>query len=106
VVSNARLVADRRSFGPGCTRTLERFFRAGDVTGIQQKQARRLRFILTALSTARTPRDMGLPGLQLHPLRDDRRLKGFWAVSVSENYRVIFRFDGTDVVDVDYVDYH
>jgi proteic killer suppression protein len=83
---------------------LERFFRTGDVTGIQQKQTRRLRLILTALNTARSVRDMGLPGLRLHPLKG--KLAGRWAVSVSGNYRVVFRFDGADAVDVDYVDYH
>lgn len=28
------------------------------------------------------------------------------AVSVSGNWRVVFRFDGQDAADVDYVDYH
>ena len=34
------------------------------------------------------------------------RLKGFWAIKVSGNYRLIFRFDGNDSYDLDYVDYH
>jgi hypothetical protein len=33
------------------------------------------------------------------------RMKGFWAVTVRANWRVIFRLDG-DAEDVDYVDYH
>jgi toxin HigB-1 len=45
---------------------------------------------------------MGLPGLQLHALKGD--LSGYW--SVSGNWRIIFRFEGIDAVDVDYVDYH
>lgn len=47
---------------------------------------------------------MNLPGLRLHALKG--RLAGYHAVSVSGNYRVIFRFDGADAVDVDYLDYH
>jgi len=47
---------------------------------------------------------MNLPGLRLHPLKG--RLKGTWAVDVSGNRRVVFRFKGNDAVDVDYVDYH
>jgi proteic killer suppression protein len=47
---------------------------------------------------------MGLPGLQLHALEGD--LSGYWSVSVSGNWRIIFRFEGIDAVDVDYVDYH
>ncbi len=33
-------------------------------------------------------------------------LKGFWAVVVSRNWRVIFRFDGDAACDVDFLDYH
>jgi proteic killer suppression protein len=47
---------------------------------------------------------MALPGFGLHPLKGD--LKGFWAVSVSVNRRIIFRFEKTNVYDVDLVDYH
>ena len=47
---------------------------------------------------------MGLPGFRLHPLKGD--LAGFWAVSVSSNWRLIFRFEGEDACDVDLIDYH
>jgi len=47
---------------------------------------------------------MALPGLNLHPLRGDR--KGSWAVKVSANWRITFKFSGLDVEDVDYEDYH
>ncbi len=83
---------------------LQRFFMTGSATGIQPAHKRRLRLILTALNTAQGPSDMGLPGLELHPLKGD--LAGFWSVSVSENWRIIFRFDGNNASDVDYTDYH
>jgi toxin HigB-1 len=35
-----------------------------------------------------------------------QRSQGFWAVSVSGNWRATFRFDNGDAVDVDYIDYH
>ena len=47
---------------------------------------------------------MNFPGAFLHKLKG--KLKGFWAVRVSGNWRVIFRFDSGDMFDVDYVDYH
>ena len=47
---------------------------------------------------------MNLPGFGLHSLRGD--LAGYWAVSVSGNWRIVFRFDGRDIKDVDLVDYH
>ena len=83
---------------------LERFFTTGSKAGIQPQHAERLRLILGRLSVSTGTRDMNLPGLKLHELRGDR--KGTWAVSVSGNWRVTFRFIGKDVADVDYEDYH
>jgi len=64
----------------------------------------KLRDILARLDAARTASDMDMPGLRLHPLKGE--LKGFWAVTVRANWRVIFRFEDPDALDVDYVDYH
>ena len=83
---------------------LERSFRRGTTAGIQPKHASRLRLILGRLVVAMEPRDMGLPGLGLHPLKGERR--GIWAVSVSGNWRITFEFSGPDVKDVNYEDYH
>ena len=47
---------------------------------------------------------MNLPGYRLHPLSGDRA--GYWSVSVTRNWRIVFRFDGVHVCDVDMVDYH
>ncbi len=47
---------------------------------------------------------MNLPGFRLHPLHG--QLEGYWAVSVSGNWRVVFRFDGENATDVDLIDYH
>jgi proteic killer suppression protein len=47
---------------------------------------------------------MNLPGFRLHSLKGD--LKGHWAVWVSGNCRVTFRFEEGHAVDVDHLDYH
>jgi proteic killer suppression protein len=47
---------------------------------------------------------MNLPGFRLHRLKGD--LRGFWAVTVRANWRVIFRFENGDAHDVDLIDYH
>ncbi len=47
---------------------------------------------------------MGLPGFRLHPLKGG--LKGHFAVSVSGNRRVTFRFEDGHAVEIDYLDYH
>ena len=65
---------------------------------------RKIKRILTVLDQSSTPRDMDLPGFRLHPLAGD--LKGHYAVSVSGNWRVTFRFEDGEAVDVDYTDYH
>jgi proteic killer suppression protein len=56
------------------------------------------------LDAVRMVADMDVPGFKLHPLKG--REKGFWAVTVRANWRVIFRFADQDAFDVDYVDYH
>lgn len=83
---------------------LERFYMTGKTSGIQANHATRLRLILTNLDQADGPENMDLPGLRLHPLKGKR--SKFWAVSVSGNWRVTFRFVGTDVEVVNYEDYH
>ena len=83
---------------------LERFFATGAKSGIQAKHADRLRLILGRLNAATSPRDMNLPGLELHELHGGR--KGTWAVKVSGNWRVTFTWAGKDADRVDYEDYH
>jgi toxin HigB-1 len=83
---------------------LTRFFGSGTTAGIQAHHARRLRLMLARLEVAVEPNDMSLPGWNLHPLKGDRA--GSWAVKVSANWRLTFRFEGTDATDVDYEDYH
>ena len=85
-------------------RGLERFFGTGNRSGIQTKHAERLRLILGRLNVATNLRDMNLPGLELHQLKGTR--KGTWALKVSGNWRITFRFRGPDVERVDYEDYH
>jgi len=83
---------------------LDLFFTTGSTRGITAQHAKRLRVLLGILATAKSPAEMAVVGSRLHPLKGD--LKGFWAVSVSGNWRLIFRFDGEHAVDVDLVDYH
>ena len=65
----------------------------------------KLRRVLTLLDEARRPGDVAAqPGYRLHPLKGD--MAGLWSVSVSGNWRVVFRFRDSEAVDVDLVDYH
>lgn len=60
--------------------------------------------MLLALNSAVKPTDMNAPGWRSHALTG--KLDGYWSVSVSGNWRLIFRFEGTDAELVDYIDYH
>lgn len=50
------------------------------------------------------PEDMNLPGFDFHKLSG--LMKNCYSVSVNKNWRIIFKFDGIDAYDVDYIDYH
>ena len=83
---------------------LQRFFETGAKAGIQAMHAARLRLQLAALDQAKRPSDMGAANWVLHPLRG--ALEGHWSVRVSGNWRLTFRFEGSDAILVDYRDYH
>jgi proteic killer suppression protein len=83
---------------------LKRLHEDDDPRGVIGEHTVKLRDILARLDAAGTVADMDLPGFRLHPLKGD--FKGFWAVTVRANWRVIFRLAEGDAHDVDYVDYH
>lgn len=79
-------------------------YERGDPSRISSDLADRVALALADLDNARKPSDLDLPGYRLHPLKGN--LKGFWSISVSGNWRVIFRFDNGEAYDVDLIDYH
>ncbi len=83
---------------------LEKFFRKGDRKGIQAQHADRIDRVLALLDVANSVSQLAIPGLYLHPLKGKR--KGEWAMTVSGNWRITFRFDGEDVSLVNLEDYH
>jgi proteic killer suppression protein len=69
--------------------------------------AEKLRKLLFALDTADALDQLDrFPGWHLHPLKGD--LKGFWSLTVSGNWRVIFRYseEANTATDIDLIDYH
>ena len=83
---------------------LKRLYEDDDARGVSGEHEGKLRDILARLDAAGTITDMDLPGFRLHPLKGE--LKGFWAVTVRANWRVIFRFAEGEATDVDLIDYH
>jgi proteic killer suppression protein len=85
-------------------RGLRRFYEDDDRSGINSHHADKIARILAQLKRSPKPGDMDIPGFRLPPLKGD--LAGFWSVAVSANWRVVFRFEGANVTDVDLIDYH
>jgi proteic killer suppression protein len=83
---------------------LKRLYEDDDSRGVIAEHVEKLRDILVRLDAAGSVDDMDLPGFRLHPLKG--KLKGFWAVTVRANWRVIFRFTDGEAQEVNYVDYH
>jgi len=84
---------------------LKRLFERGDARGVPSQLARKLKNVLTFLSVATRPEEAApFPGLRLHRLKGD--MDGMWSVTISGNWRVVFRFENGDAYDVDFLDYH
>jgi toxin HigB-1 len=83
---------------------LRQLFEDDTTKGVNAEHIRKLRQILAVLQAAETIEAVRLPMFGLHPLKGE--LKGFWAVTVRANWRVIFRFEDGKASDLDLVDYH
>ena len=83
---------------------LEDFFYDGVKKGIQAKHANKIAAILDRLDAASDIRDMNYPGSRLHLLQPKK--EGRWAVKVSGNWRITFKFKYGDAYEVNYEDYH
>jgi proteic killer suppression protein len=83
---------------------LKRLYEDDDPRGVMAEHLKKLRNILARLDAANSAEDMNLPGFNLHSLKG--RLRGFMAVTVRANWRVIFRFVEGHAFEVDYLDYH
>ncbi len=85
-------------------RGLKRLFEDDDRRGLNAQHVDKILRVLARLDRASEPGQMNLPGWRLHPLKGE--LAGFWSVTISANWRIVFRFENGDANDVDYVDYH
>ena len=83
---------------------LQRLYETGDRRKVPPNQADKIKRILARLDEAARIVDLDLPGFRLHRLKGE--FAGFWAVSVSGNWRMIFRFRNGNIEDVDLIDYH
>ncbi|WP_407079676.1 type II toxin-antitoxin system RelE/ParE family toxin [Candidatus Williamhamiltonella defendens] len=83
---------------------LAAFYATETTRGIQAAHAPKLRRILSLLDVAESPQDLNIPSFKLHPLKGE--MKDHWSIWVNGNWRVTFRFVGSNIELVDYIDYH
>ena len=85
-------------------RGLKRFFERDDRSLIRPDMLDRVEAMPAQLDVAGSAEAMRIPNYRLHALKGD--LKGYWSITVKANWRIIFRFEGEDVSDVELIDYH
>ncbi len=83
---------------------LRLYYEKGDSSKLQRSHLPKIRLILTALDAIDSEADIKALGKNIHLLKGE--YSGFWALSVTGNYRIIFRFEAPDILDVDFLDYH
>jgi proteic killer suppression protein len=83
------------------------FYEEGNARSVPATMAGKLGNLLFAIETAETLEQLGkFPGWKLHPLKGD--MKGFWSLTVTGNWRLIFHYDEDANVasETDLIDYH
>lgn len=88
-------------------RGLDRLYQGGSARGLEKALVPRILRILQLLDVVTDPAEVqaaATPGQRFHALAGD--YVGYYSMSVSGNWRIVFRFVGSDVTDVDLVDYH
>ena len=83
---------------------LQQLYAKANRKGLSADMEPKIVRIIARLDVATSPDMMDLPGFKLHPLKG--KLKGYWAVTVTGNWRIVFQFEEGHVVDVDLIDYH
>lgn len=86
-------------------RGVRRLFLHDDAKAVPPAAVDKLRKMLAFLQDIATPAELhAIPIWKAHRLAGDRR--GVWSLHVTRNWRLTFRVDGDEIVDVDLVDYH
>jgi toxin HigB-1 len=86
---------------------LKALWKDDNAKGVPATMAGKLRKLLFAMDAADNVEQLGtIPGWRLHPLKGD--LKGFWSLTVTGNWRLIFTYTerGNTANDIDLIDYH
>ena len=83
---------------------LKEFWETGSTKGIPVAMASRIDARLKVINNATVIDDIDLPGYNLHGLKGNR--KGTWAIKVTGNWRITFKFVNGNAYFLDLEDYH
>lgn len=83
---------------------LQQYYEEGNSSKLPAQYVRKINRILDQLDAITSVTDIQQMGSGIHKLTSD--LADFWSITVTPNYRIVFRFEGGDIHDVDYVVYH
>lgn len=84
---------------------LQELFLTGRTSRLPQERLRKIKMLLAVLDSAVDLRDMNLPGLRLHKLKAPP-LSDYYSIDVTANYRIVFRFERGNTIDVNFLDTH
>ena len=85
-------------------RGLKRYYEQDDARFLPPDLVRRINKILALMDASDSLEGINLPALRLHKLTGD--LKGYWSVSVTGNWRIIFTFEEGEFHNLELIDYH
>jgi proteic killer suppression protein len=71
-------------------------------SGMDERKARRRLNLLDSISDLKEIAPLN--SIHIHPLKGSR--KGQWAMTINDQWRLVFTFKGGDAYDVEIVDYH
>jgi len=85
---------------------LKKYWTKDDSSKLPSEMIDRIREILDIIDNLEeVPQDFEpFRNLRLHPLKG--KLKGFWSVDVTGNFRIIFKFENKNAYDIDLLDNH
>jgi proteic killer suppression protein len=84
---------------------LKKLYLEDDAKGLPPDIVGKLRAMLAFLQDMQDPESLRVfPLWKAHSLTGDR--KGVWSLHVTRNWRLTFRIQDDEIVDIDYEDYH
>ena len=85
-------------------KALKLLLNEGISRGLPPELAKKIRYRLEAINSVTNPNQLRISGYKLHELEGDKA--GTWAIRISGNWRITFKFKNEDAYDVDFEDYH